>query len=322
MIESVTTMNTSVSKKFESMKLAQKLTQTRSEANSSVAEGSHKLVGIIENAEQLIDVDDQEKRAKHLDELLKTYKHREIFDAHLPITAHKEKVLHAVQSRQFVIIQGGTGCGKTTQVPQYLLDSHMKEKKYCNIIVTQPRRIAAISVAKRVCAERNWELGRLCGYQIGLDRSKVSEDTRILYVTTGVLLQKLIGANENLEKYTHIVLDEVHERDLDIDFVLLILKIKSYKNLNAKIVLMSATIDCDLFAKYYLDQQGTCLAPVISIPSTTFSVQVFYWEDLVSTNSFLNSTLNRCYREKAEKLRFSDSYLDKNDFSIFQRSYG
>ena len=100
------------------------------------------------------------------------------------------------------------------QVPQYILDAHVKEKKYCNIIVTQPRRIAAISVAKRVCSERGWELGGICGYQIGLDRDHVSEDTRITYCTTGVLLQKLIGpqADENFEKYTHIILDEVHER--------------------------------------------------------------------------------------------------------------
>ena len=72
----------------------------------------------------------------------------------------------------------------------------MEERKYCNIVVTQPRRIAAFSVARRVCSERNWTLGGLCGYQIGLDRSCVSEDTRITYVTTGVLLQKLIGKSE------------------------------------------------------------------------------------------------------------------------------
>jgi len=71
-----------------------------------------------------------------------------------------------VESQQVTVIEGETGCGKTTQVPQYILDHYAAQGRYCNIVVTQPRRIAAISIARRVCVERNWLLGRICGYQV------------------------------------------------------------------------------------------------------------------------------------------------------------
>ena len=106
-----------------------------------------------------------------------------------------------------MLFSGATGSGKTTQVPQYILDHYIKQKRYCNIIVTQPRRIAAISIAKRVCQERSWDMGGLVGYQVARDKS-ISDDTRISYVTTGVLLQKLI-TSKSLNEYTHVILDEV-----------------------------------------------------------------------------------------------------------------
>ena len=86
------------------------------------------------------------------------------------------------------VISGHTGCGKTTQVPQFVLDDHARKNKYVNVVVTQPRRIAAQSVATRVARERDWELGRLVGYKIGHDKHNVSRDTRLMYCTTGVLL--------------------------------------------------------------------------------------------------------------------------------------
>ena len=94
------------------------------------------------------------------------------------------------------MISGHTGCGKTTQVPQFILDNAANRRKRVNIVVTQPRRIAAQSVAKRVAQERRWELGRLVGYKVGMDRENCSKDTRLLYCTTGVLKKMIIGKLE------------------------------------------------------------------------------------------------------------------------------
>lgn len=210
------------------------------------------------------------------------------------------------------------GSGKTTQVPQYILDKCANAKQHCNILCTQPRRIAATSIAAFVCKERRWQLGTLVGYQIGLNRS-LSEDTRLTFVTTGVLLQKLIGM-KNLNQYTHIILDEVHERDQDTDFCLLIVrKLLRTNSPNVKvrvvcvsmgavvgvdgfghgcvgnddsspfslvtqlqIVLMSASIDTHIFRNYFTVRVNgyPVPSPVVSIPGRTYSVQLFYLNDL------------------------------------------
>lgn len=99
----------------------------------------------------------------------------------------------------------------------------MSRKKYCKIIVTQPRRIAAISVSKQVNKERGWKSGLLVGYQVGRKKDLDPSTTKVLYCTAGILLQKIIKA-KSLSEYTHIILDEVHERTLEMDFLLLVIK--------------------------------------------------------------------------------------------------
>ena len=125
----------------------------------------------------------------------------------LPILEHRDAIINTIESNSVTIIQGVTGSGKSTQVPQYILDKYAKQRRYCNIICTQPRRIAATSIAKFVAEKRQWRLGSLIGYQIAMDKL-VSEDTRLTFVTTGVFLQKLIKM-QNMNQYTHIILDEV-----------------------------------------------------------------------------------------------------------------
>jgi len=201
----------------------------------------------------------------------------------LPVMAAREKIVSTIESNQVTVIKGPTGSGKTTQVPQFILDQYAEESRYCNIIVTQPRKIAATSIANRVCDERGWSLGSVCGYQIGLDK-QASEDTRLLYCTTGVLKEKFIG-KKNMHEYTHVILDEVHERDIETDFLLLIVKkLLRTNSRHVKIILMSATIDTSVFANYFALPVMNRLepAPVVSVGSTNYPVPEFFADDLTS----------------------------------------
>ncbi|KAF7278535.1 hypothetical protein GWI33_008239 [Rhynchophorus ferrugineus] len=200
----------------------------------------------------------------------------------LPIDSFKSQIITQIELNQVTVIEGPTGCGKTTQVPQMILDSCREKREYCHIIVTQPRRLAAINIAKRVCEERGWRLGTVCGYQVGLEKV-VSPDQIITYVTTGVLLQKLIQA-KNLSEYTHIIIDEVHERNQDLDFLLLVVRKYLFLNSqNTKVVLMSATINAEDFAFYFrkIISNKPISAPVIKVDQVSrFRKSIFYLDDI------------------------------------------
>jgi len=323
-IESVTTLNVSTTQRIRTMNEAQLLAKIGYNDNDDESiDLNNNLEKQLQMTRELKDVSLEERRKQFINETSKDYMQRKQ-QPNLPITIKRTKIIDFVDVYQFGIIRGGTGCGKTTQVPQYILDDHMEKKKYCKIIVTQPRRIAAISIAKRVCSERGWTLGETCGYQIGLERKCDFEKTLITYVTTGVLLQKLIGpqAEENFETYTHIILDEVHERDLDTDFVLLVIKLKSFRNLKAKIILMSATINCDLFCKYFATEKFNIVkegkrikerVPILDVENNVFDVQEFYWDDLVANNSFLYNSISTNFQKKMIKMnRMHQRYSDRS----------
>lgn len=220
--------------------------------------------------------------AERAQELYSTYycaKEKVKYNPDLPITSYRQKILSRIDANQVVVIQGSTGCGKTTQVPQYILDHHAASGKYCNIIVTQPRKIAAISVARRVCQERNWGMGTIVGYQVAMD-NKISPDTRLSFVTTGVLLQKFVNSRR-MDMYTHVILDEVHERDQDTDFALLVVKkLLRTNSKHVKVILMSATIDSLMFAKYFTIPGVGKPAPVIEIEGKAKEVSEHYLLEL------------------------------------------
>ncbi|XP_076315104.1 ATP-dependent RNA helicase TDRD9-like [Tachypleus tridentatus] len=215
--------------------------------------------------------------------LYATYMHSSChnYNKELVITPYRDKLVELIDIHQVVIIQGNTGCGKTTQVPQYILDHCAEKGRHCNIVVTQPRKIAATSIARRVCQERNWKLGSICGYQVSMD-SQTSDDTRLCYVTTGVLLQKLIHSR-NMNMYTHVIIDEVHERDQDTDFALLVVrKFLRTTSKAVKVILMSATFDTDMFASYFSILVCGKLepAPVFTVPGKLKAVTEFYLDEL------------------------------------------
>ncbi|KAJ8403870.1 hypothetical protein AAFF_G00347380 [Aldrovandia affinis] len=188
----------------------------------------------------------------------------------LPISQHKEKLVHAVRVNPFLVVTGETGSGKTTQLPQYLY--HAGFGKDGKIGVTQPRRVAAITVAQRVSQEIGCSLGREVGYQVRFDDCS-SEDTVIKYMTDGCLLREIL-ADPRLTRYSVVVLDEAHERSLNTDILLGLLKRKvlqpqggsSGRSTPLKVVVMSATLDTDKLSAFF----GHC--PVFTIPGRTFPV--------------------------------------------------
>ena len=185
-----------------------------------------------------------------------------------------------LKSSQVVIVQGATGSGKSTQLPQFILESSIAAREYVNIICTQPRRISAIGLATRVAAEQASQLGQLVGYQVRLDNTTCGA-THLAYVTVGILLRQLLhSSSTTLSHITHIIVDELHERSLDIDVLLLILKHVLSRNPHLKLILMSATLDTSKIQSYFLPQ-----TPILQISGRTFPVVDYFLEDILQTLS-------------------------------------
>ena len=202
----------------------------------------------------------------------------------LPMWGFREQVLETVDREQVVIVCGETGCGKSTQVPSFLLEHQLAQGKPCKIYCTEPRRISAISLARRVSEElgegKN-DLGTsrsLVGFSIRLE-ANTSKETRLVFATTGIVMRMLEGSND-LREITHLVLDEVHERSIDSDFLLIVLKKLLIRRKDLKVVLMSATVDADKFSRYLGG------APVLNVPGRTFPVNVQYLEDAVEYTGY------------------------------------
>ncbi|XP_029981814.1 ATP-dependent RNA helicase TDRD9 [Sphaeramia orbicularis] len=199
----------------------------------------------------------------------------------LPVTKNRQELVSLIENNSVVIIRGATGSGKTTQVPQYILDHYNEKNAPCNIVVTQPRKIGATSIARWVATQRKCTLGSLVGYQVGLEKM-ATEHTRLIYMTTGVLLQKLVTA-KCLTEYSHIFVDEVHERTEEMDFLLLVLRKLLHSNSRyVKIILMSATINCREFAKYFGTPVRGKMNPayIFEVEGRPYAIDEYYLDDL------------------------------------------
>jgi len=185
----------------------------------------------------------------------------------LPIFLYKESLLEAIENHQILIIEGETGSGKTTQVPQYLVEAgYTKDGK--KVGCTQPRRVAAMSVSARVAEEMGVKLGNEVGYSIRFEDC-CSEKTIVKYMTDGMLLREFLG-EPDLNSYSVMIIDEAHERTLHTDILFGLVKDISRFRPDIKLLISSATLDAEKFSAFFDD------APIFRIPGRRFPVDIFY----------------------------------------------
>ena len=191
------------------------------------------------------------------------------FPEDLPVSQMRDEIEAAIRDHQVVIVAGETGSGKTTQLPKIALALGRER-----IAHTQPRRIAARTIAERIAEELGSELGGLVGYQVRFT-DKVSADTRIRLMTDGILLNA-IHRDRDLSAYDTIIIDEAHERSLNIDFLLGYLQTLLPRRPDLKVIITSATIDPESFATHFADVRTKQPAPIIEVSGRTYPVELRY----------------------------------------------
>ncbi|XP_038640240.1 ATP-dependent RNA helicase DHX33 isoform X2 [Scyliorhinus canicula] len=202
----------------------------------------------------------------------------------LPISRARGKLISQLWKLETAILIGETGSGKTTQIPQYLYEAGIGRQGI--IAITQPRRMAAISLATRVAEEKKSELGKLIGYTVRFE-DVTSDGSKIKFLTDGMLLREAIR-DPLLRRYTVVILDEAHERTVHTDVLFGIVKAaqrkrKELNTLPLKVIVMSATMDVDLFSRYF---NG---APVLYLEGRQHSIQIFYTKK--SQSDYLHASL-------------------------------
>ncbi|XP_010424776.1 PREDICTED: DExH-box ATP-dependent RNA helicase DExH3-like [Camelina sativa] len=209
------------------------------------------------------------------------------FRKSLPSFKDKERLLQAIARNQVIVVSGETGCGKTTQLPQYILESEIESGRgaFCNIICTQPRRISAMAVSERVSAERGEPLGETVGFKVRLEGMR-GKNTHLLFCTSGILLRRLLS-DRNLNGVTHVFVDEIHERGMNEDFLIIVLKELLPRRPDLRLILMSATLNAELFSNYYGG------APTIHIPGFTHPVKAHFLEDVLEITGYKLTSFNQ-----------------------------
>ncbi|KAL2862751.1 RNA helicase [Aspergillus lucknowensis] len=240
----------------------------------------------------------------------------------LPAWNTQEAIIRAVNAHQVTIISGETGSGKSTQSVQFILDDMIKRGlgAAANIVCTQPRRISALGLADRVSDERCSSVGGEVGYIIRGESKIKPGTTRITFVTTGVLLRRIQASSGtgniagSLSDVTHVVVDEVHERSLDTDFLLALLRDILRHRKDIKVILMSATLDADIFTNYFGGRQSVGL---VNIPGRTFPVDDYYLDDVIRETGFVPELTERGFDED-----ITPSPVAEESFGKILRSIG
>ncbi len=192
------------------------------------------------------------------------------FDPELPITAHREQIVDLIRTRQTIVVCGETGSGKSTQLPKLCLEAGLGASAM--IGHTQPRRLAARAVSSRLAEELSSTVGQRVGFKIRFTDA-TSPDTLVKLMTDGVLLAET-QSDRFLDQYDALIIDEAHERSLNIDFLLGYLRQLSGRRPDLKLIITSATIDPQRFAEHFADEQGP--APIVEVSGRTYPVEMRY----------------------------------------------
>ncbi|CAL5971190.1 ATP-dependent_RNA helicase [Hexamita inflata] len=223
----------------------------------------------------------------------------------LPIYQNKQQLMDAINENQVIILTAQTGTGKSSNLPQIIVEYSKK----CRIMITQPRKIAAISLATRVAQESGFKLKQAVGYTVK-GKAEYCEDTIILFCTIGTIVRKLINNISELQRYSHIIIDEVHERDISTDIFLGMIK-NHYQEYAKKIelpkiIIMSATIDGEKFSNYFTGLKVGHFA----IDGKQYKLQKYYLDDLLNIGIKLPLKTSR---KKTDVMELDDPYDDYND---------
>lgn len=207
----------------------------------------------------------------------------EIQRQQLPIYKYRNQILYALETHRVLIVVGETGCGKSTQIPQYLMENGWTDLNHM-ICVTEPRRIASVNLAKRVADEKCCIIGREVGYAIRFEDCFTDKLTRIKYVTDGLLIREMMQ-NPLLPQYSVIILDEVHERNVNTDIIIGLLKKIMRKRNDLRIIVCSATVDAEEIKLYFDEGLKSTLnetnisslsSVIISVEGRYFPVEINY----------------------------------------------
>ncbi|KAJ3661223.1 hypothetical protein Zmor_005629 [Zophobas morio] len=249
----------------------------RTEAGAPERDQTHAKRCLDQLSDQLLE--DSKQALAHNEQLQRSLRERK----ELPAFAMKSQIMQAINDSPVIIIKGNTGCGKTTQVCQYILEDYIMSGQgaWCNICITQPRRISAVSVSERVANERSEPLGQSVGYSVRFESVLPRPYGSIMFCTVGVLLKKL---ENGLRGVSHVIVDEIHERDVNSDFIMVVLRDMIHTYPDLRVILMSATIDTSVFSKYF----NNC--PVVEISGRTYPVQQYFLEDCIELTKFVPPT--------------------------------
>ena len=250
--------------------------------NATLIKDTEKLIARIQRSQQVV--------ASRSQPLALTY-------PDLPVSERRDDILQAIQNHQVVVIAGETGSGKTTQLPKLCIEAGLG--RFGRIGHTQPRRLAARAVAQRIADELQTPLGQAVGYQVRFtDQSQ--DDSRIKVMTDGILLAQTQG-DRFLNEYDVIIIDEAHERSLNIDFLLGYLYQLLQKRRDLKLVITSATIDVERFSKHFDN------APIIEVSGRTFPVEMRYRPLVRISEDEEDRSLFEGVRDALDELRLEDS---------------